>query len=152
MAWTGMNDGKSLPDVLFEGTFNGDVHLDFLQNTMRPFARVSGARKQYWYQHDGAPCNDASSCTDFLKSKFESHFLSRNLEHKWPVTSRDLRPLDFWLWNQVTSYQKKKSHQKAWKAWNVVSKMLQPVWKKKLTGRCVDTPETELLHAVDSHF
>ena len=38
-----------------------------------------------------------------------------------------------------------KSNQKAWKTWNVLSKTLQLIWIKKLSGRCVDTPERKLL-------
>ena len=55
MAWTGIVDGRCLPVVWFQGSVNGEVYLDLLQNTMWPSVRGQATRKQYWFIQDGAP-------------------------------------------------------------------------------------------------
>ena len=107
MAWTGMVNGKCLPVVWFEGSVNGQVYLELLQNTLWPAVRASATRKQFWYQHDGAPCHVATQCLEFLKSKFGDRILSRNTKHHWPANSPDLTPMDFSFWTQASNHVKK---------------------------------------------
>ena len=107
MAWTGIVDGRCLPVVWFQGSVNGEVYLDLLQNTMWPSVRGQATKKQYWFMQDGAPCHVFSPCLNFLKSKFGNRILSRNLEHPWPANSPDLTPMDFSFWNQASNYLRK---------------------------------------------
>ena len=70
MAWTGIVDGRCLPVVWFQGSVNGEIQLELLQNIMWPSVKAPATRKQYWYQQDRAPCHVNSPCLEFLKTKF----------------------------------------------------------------------------------
>ena len=70
MTWTGIVDGRCLPVVWYQGSVNGEIYLELLQNTMWPSVKALATRKQHWYQQDGAPCHVTSPCLEFLKTKF----------------------------------------------------------------------------------
>ena len=51
-----------------------------------------------WFQQDGAPPHTANITLDWLDHKFPNRLISRKHEPEWPPHSRDLNPLDFYLW------------------------------------------------------
>ena len=48
-AWTGIVDGRCYPLFWFQGSVNGEVYLDLLQNSMWPSVRALSTKKQHWY-------------------------------------------------------------------------------------------------------
>ena len=56
-----------------------------------------------WFPQDGATSHTACVTIDLLKSKFGERVISRNGPVEWPPRSRDLTPLDFFLWGHIKS-------------------------------------------------
>lgn len=50
-----------------------------------------------WFQHDGAPLNFSRSVREYLNEQW----IGRGGPISWPARSRDLTPLDFYLWGHV---------------------------------------------------
>ena len=54
-----------------------------------------------WFQQDGATCHTAEATLDVLRSIFEDRFISRKADIVWSPLSRDLTPLDYYLWGAI---------------------------------------------------
>ena len=54
-----------------------------------------------WVQQDGATCHTAIVTIDFLHTVFKNRIISRKSDVYWPPRSRDLTPLDYFLWGAV---------------------------------------------------
>ncbi|GFT05540.1 DUF4817 domain-containing protein [Trichonephila clavipes] len=59
--------------------------------------------QELWFQQDGATCHTARATIDLLKDTFGDRLLSRFGPMNWPPRSRDLTPLDYFLWGYVKS-------------------------------------------------
>ncbi|CAD6992202.1 unnamed protein product [Ceratitis capitata] len=55
------------------------------------------------FQQDGATCHTARVTIDLLRGEFGEHFISRSGPLNWPPRSRDIKPLDYFLWGCVKS-------------------------------------------------
>jgi hypothetical protein len=54
-----------------------------------------------WYMHDGAPTYFSRAVRDFLSNTYHGRWRGRRGYIAWPPRSPDLKPLDFYLWEQV---------------------------------------------------
>ncbi|GFV37867.1 transposable element Tc3 transposase [Trichonephila clavipes] len=59
--------------------------------------------QELWFQQDGATCHTARATIDLLKDTFGDRLISRFGPVNWPPRSRDLTPLDYFLWGYVKS-------------------------------------------------
>ncbi|GFT29969.1 DUF4817 domain-containing protein [Trichonephila clavipes] len=59
--------------------------------------------KELWFQQDGATCHTARATIDLLNDTFGDRLISRFGPVNWPPRSRDLTPLDYFLWGYVKS-------------------------------------------------
>ncbi|GFW90911.1 DUF4817 domain-containing protein [Trichonephila clavipes] len=59
--------------------------------------------QELWFQQDGATCPTARATIDLLKDTFGDRLISRFEPVNWPPRSRDLTPLDYFLWGYVKS-------------------------------------------------
>ena len=53
------------------------------------------------FQLNGAMCRSAEATLDGLCPVFEDRIISRRADVVWPPRSRDLTPLDYYLWSAV---------------------------------------------------
>ena len=53
------------------------------------------------FQRDGVTCHTANVTIDFLRTVFKNRIISRNSDVNWLPRSRDLTPLDYFLWGAV---------------------------------------------------
>ena len=54
-----------------------------------------------WFQQDGAMYPTAEATLDVLRSVFEDRIVSHRADVVWPPRSRDLTPLNYYLWGAV---------------------------------------------------
>ena len=106
MAWTGMVNCKCLPVVWFEGSVNGQVYLELLQNTLWPAVRASATRKQFWYQHDGAPCDSMPGIPQI--KVLRPHLVS---QHEASLASKFTRPHPYGLFFLESSVKSREESQ-----------------------------------------
>lgn len=105
IAWVGIVDGRILPVVWFEGSVNSIVYLEqVLKNSMWNSVKNLAARRQCWFQQDGASCHVTAECLDFLHEKLGDRIISRRTTQHWPPFSPDLSPLDFSPWSQAMAH------------------------------------------------
>ncbi|GFV64097.1 putative transposable element [Trichonephila clavipes] len=71
-----------------------------LQNDEGHNVTVNGAG---WFQQDGETCHTARATIDLLKDTFDDRLISRFGPVNWPPRSRDLTPLNYFLWGYVKS-------------------------------------------------
>ena len=50
---------------------------------------------------DGATSHTAEATLDVLRAVFEDRIVSRRADVIWPPRSRDLTPLDYYLWSAI---------------------------------------------------
>ncbi|GFU00261.1 putative LOC100569746 [Trichonephila clavipes] len=55
------------------------------------------------FQQDGATCRTARAPIDLLKDTFGDRLISRFVPVNWPPRSYDLTPLDYFLWEPVST-------------------------------------------------
>ncbi|GFW95857.1 DUF4817 domain-containing protein [Trichonephila clavipes] len=67
------------------------------------FFKNDEGHNKLWFQQDGATCHTARATIDLLKDTFGDHLISRFGPVNWPPRSRDLTPLDYFLWGYVKS-------------------------------------------------
>ncbi|GFV56479.1 DUF4817 domain-containing protein [Trichonephila clavipes] len=79
------------------GVSNGLRRLSFV------FLKNSYCQEELWFQQDGATCHTARATIDLLKDTFGDRLISRFGPVNWPPRSRDLTPLDYFLWGYVKS-------------------------------------------------
>ena len=54
-----------------------------------------------WFQQDSATCHTTEATLYVLRPVFEHRIISRRADVVWPSRSRDLTPLDYYLWGVV---------------------------------------------------
>ena len=59
------------------------------------------ARRNMWFQHDGAPVHFADGAKAVLADVFEDRWIGRGGPVQWPPRSPDFTPLDFFLWGEM---------------------------------------------------
>ncbi|GFV06713.1 DUF4817 domain-containing protein [Trichonephila clavipes] len=65
--------------------------------------KIEVPAQELWFQQDGATCHTARATIDLLKDTFGDRLISRFGPVNWPPRSRDLTPLDYFLWGYVKS-------------------------------------------------
>ncbi|GFU74497.1 DUF4817 domain-containing protein [Trichonephila clavipes] len=83
-------------------TVNGDRYRAMITNFFIPELNTHDVQEP-WFQQDGATCHTARATIDLLKDTFGDHLISRFGPVNWPPRSRDLTPLDYFLWGYVKS-------------------------------------------------
>ncbi|GFY34035.1 DUF4817 domain-containing protein [Trichonephila clavipes] len=83
-------------------TVNGDRYRAMITNFFIPELNNHDVQ-ELWFQQDGATCHTARATIDLLKDTFGDRLISRFGPVNWPPRSRDLTPLDYFLWGYVKS-------------------------------------------------
>ncbi|GFS52103.1 eyes absent homolog [Trichonephila clavipes] len=83
-------------------TVNGDRYRAMITNFFIPELNNHDVQ-ELWFQQDGATCHTARATIDLLKDMFGDRLISRFGPVNWPPRSRDLTPLDYFLWGYVKS-------------------------------------------------
>lgn len=89
------------------GTLNGELYLDFLQNVLPNLLLEVGENvDQVLYQQDGAPPHFRADVRNHLNQEFPLRWIGRSGRDdlnliQWCPRSPDLTPLDFFLWGNA---------------------------------------------------
>ncbi|GFV63903.1 putative transposable element [Trichonephila clavipes] len=83
-------------------TVNGDRYRAMITNFIIPELNNHDVQ-ELWFQQDGATCHTARATIDLLKDTFGDRLISCFEPVNWPPRSRDLTPLDYFLWGYVKS-------------------------------------------------
>ncbi|GFT00995.1 putative DD41D transposase [Trichonephila clavipes] len=83
-------------------TVNGDRYRAIITNFFIPEFNNHDVQ-ELWFQQDGATSHTARATIDLLKDTFGHRLISRFGPVNWPPRSRDLTPLDYFLWGYVKS-------------------------------------------------
>ncbi|GFS87311.1 DUF4817 domain-containing protein [Trichonephila clavipes] len=67
------------------------------------YSCLQKTKEKLWFQQDGATCHAAPATINLLKDTFGDRLISRFGPVNWPPRSRDLIPLDYFLWGYVKS-------------------------------------------------
>lgn len=112
--WCGIVGSRILGPFIFEGTLNGNLYLQFLQNDLENMLDnldLESRRNLQWFQHDGAPPHNFGQVRNYLNETFPDAWVGRNGPVLWPPRSPDLSVLDFFLWGAVKNPVYKKNMQ-----------------------------------------
>ncbi|GBP14207.1 hypothetical protein EVAR_73519_1 [Eumeta japonica] len=90
--------------------------------------------QEMWFQQKGATCRTACATIDLLKDTFGDRLISRFGPVNYPPRSRDITPLDYFLWGYVKSLAYADSHKRL-AIWQATFAVLLPIygykcWKK----------------------
>lgn len=101
--WGGIIGNHVIGPYFFDGTVNGQVYLNFLQNELPQLLQQLPAhdRRRMWYLHDGAPVHHTQLINTHLNNEFPGRWIGRGGPHKWPPRSPDLTKMDFFWWGYV---------------------------------------------------
>ena len=91
--------GHIMPPHIFEVGLkvNTKVYLDVLKSVMIPWCnQVAGGRHWVW-QQDSAPAHKSKKTQAWLQKEYYDFV---TFSH-WPPSSRDLNPLDYFIWSYV---------------------------------------------------
>lgn len=81
-------------------TMNSMRYCQVLQEKVIPsFSR----NRQWWFQHDGAPCHFASDARAILDNSLRDRWIGRRGPTEWPPRSPDLTAADYWFWSYLRS-------------------------------------------------
>ena len=99
MCWAGILAGRIIIHWFDPGTsVTGESYLEMLQQVVWPQVRALVARRQLWFQQDGATVHTTVLTRAWLQEKFQGRVISLHTDRPWPAKSPDLSPPDFWLW------------------------------------------------------
>ena len=99
----------SLDLSFFEGTLNGDMHLEILLKVL-PTMQAMPNFSDVIFQQDGEPPRYATHVRDFLNATFQEKWVVWRGSIEWPPRSPDLTPMDFFLWGVVKEKDSRESH------------------------------------------
>ena len=104
--WSGFWSRDIIGPFFFENeqgeavTVNGDHYRAMLNEFL--FTKIEEEDiGNIWFQQDNATCHIAEATIDVLRPVFENRIISRRADVVWPPRSRDLTPLDYYLWGAV---------------------------------------------------
>ncbi|GFU99445.1 putative DD41D transposase [Trichonephila clavipes] len=83
-------------------TANGDRYRAMITNFFIPELNNNDVQ-ELLFQQDSASCHTARATIDLLKDTFGDRLISCFGPVNWPPRSRDLTPLDYFLWGYVKS-------------------------------------------------
>jgi len=87
----------------FNANLNGAMYLQFLQTDLQELMEDINLQtlRGMWFQYDGAPAHCAGIVRDYLNERFSQRWIGRNGFIRWPPTSPNLTPCDYFLWGYV---------------------------------------------------
>ncbi|PRD23755.1 UNVERIFIED_CONTAM: hypothetical protein NCL1_45554 [Trichonephila clavipes] len=108
-----------------------------------------------WYQHDGATTNKSAQPCTFLPQTFDTRIIGYGGDQQeWPPRSRDLSPLDFFLYSFLTSKVYERESTSKYDLLNRISmecKSVTPTMLQKLQAEFL-TRVRYCISADGSHF
>lgn len=101
--WAGIVGNKLLGPHFFEGSLNGHMYTQFLDNEFSEMLADLPVRTRagMWFMHDGAPPHFSREARSKLDEMFPNKWVGRNGPIQWPPRSPDLNSLDFFLWGYL---------------------------------------------------
>lgn len=118
--WCGMIGGTLVGPYFFNHTLNGQLYLEFLQQSLQDFLDnlpLGVTRQIHYFQHDGAPPHNFRAVCEFLDNAYPHRWIGNrgptdlcilqrqlsadNCCAAWPPRSPDLNPLDYFLWGYI---------------------------------------------------
>ncbi|GBM40957.1 hypothetical protein AVEN_250289-1 [Araneus ventricosus] len=101
--WCGIFNDRLIGPVFYERTLMGQRYLDLLQDVITDFVENLPLHhiRNVWFQHDGAPPRIISNVKQYLMETFQNQVIWYGGFVEWPPRSRDLIPLDFFLWGHI---------------------------------------------------
>ena len=101
MVWCGIWKNSIIDSFFFDGTVSGDVYLCMLNEETIPNVLNSDGEFPTWFQQDGAPAHSSIHMRERLHLQFPGHLIGLQGPVEWLARSRDLTPLDFYLWGHL---------------------------------------------------
>ena len=104
-AWYGFCIGGVIDPYFFENDIveANTVNLEHQRMMITVFFWPTLNVDNMWFQQDGATCHTADATMHILHERFEGMVISRRGDVDWPPSSRDLTPLDIFLWGFLKS-------------------------------------------------
>lgn len=103
--WAGIIDRYLIGPVVLPHRLNGNIHLNFLQNTLPLLLEdlPISTRQGLWYMHDGAPPHFSVDVREYLHEQYPNRWIGRGDDApvQWPPRSPDLNMCDFFLWGAL---------------------------------------------------
>jgi len=107
--WCGPSARGLIGPFFLEGTVTGEVYLEMLCSSILPPIHALYENSELSYQQDGVPPHYHRDVRAFLDENLQGHWIGRRGTFEFPPCSRDLTPLDFYLWGTLKDvvYHKK---------------------------------------------
>jgi hypothetical protein len=104
--WIGMSSRFIIGLYLFEenGTtvnINAERYSNMLCEFLIPSLKQKRMLSKTVFQQDGASSHVSHRAKQIISANFRDRIISRNFDDKWPASSPDLSPLDYWLWSYL---------------------------------------------------
>ena len=104
MCWVGLYNGKVIGPLWIEGTMDQLVYRELLEDHVWPAVRGVATRQGLWYMQDGATCHTTNFNMEWLMEKFQGRIISNKAEVRWPPSSPDCNPLDYFFWGHAMNH------------------------------------------------
>jgi hypothetical protein len=103
--WVGIVGDQILGPVVLPNRLTGAVCRRFLVNDLPVLLEhvPLHQRQHMWFMHDGTPPHFLRIFRQHLNQTFGEHWIGHGSPVNWPARSRDLNPLDFWLWGHLNT-------------------------------------------------
>lgn len=99
--WAGIYRERIIGPIFIEGNLNPETYFESLEDEILPaLLEVVGDDSEI-FQHDGAPAHSSRMVTQLLNDIFGDNWIGLRAPTEWPPRSRDLTPLDFFLWGYL---------------------------------------------------
>jgi hypothetical protein len=101
--WCGIIGNKLIGPHIIEGTLNGQMYRDILENELPTLLEDLSleVRQNMWFQHDGCPAHYSMVAREVLDRDFNGRWIGRAGPVNWPARSPDLTSPDFFLWGYL---------------------------------------------------
>lgn len=96
-----MWSGGLIGPYCFKENVDGPSYLHMLETFLIPNLTRHIRLDQVYFQQDGAPAHFSQQARYFLEATFPDRVIGRGCSNQWPPRSRDLTPMDFFLWGYI---------------------------------------------------
>ncbi|KAJ4441191.1 hypothetical protein ANN_11042 [Periplaneta americana] len=104
--WAGIIGDRLVGPHVLVNRLTGQAYTNFLENTISYVLEDTPLinRQYIHFLHDGAPAHFSRTARRYLDRRFPDRWIGRGGPIAWPPRSRDLNPLDFYLWGHLKSF------------------------------------------------
>ena len=124
LSWRGVSKPIFVADEKIK--VNSQNFLKHLEDNLIPAIEQLYLHKDFIYVQDSASSHRSNLVQTFLKEKLKKRYVANT---EWPPNSPDCNPLDYYLWNEVSSKVYEGSHRKPFTSLDELKARIEEVWK-----------------------